>query len=686
MTSLQITEETVELMTDDQLKEFIPKYGDRVAVRSFIARKKKKPKKTEKMSLLEKLRLKLKRKHEDDDSNDDDVTPSTSELLSGPLTKNAMKPCRQVEIGLMLYDEKKQNYVQVRSRKGGGVRLIPLSKSDTKVDIITKAKEVFFNGEKNAFGEESKYEIDLMDFQEVILEEGITVRKILDVTKVQKLRFYLALRKKHHVEIPANIAPNSVNPISLNVSENVSETFLTQVQDAMIMGLSGSDINSSNNGPVSTFVSTSLNPDMISATTNVTGSTMDPGSSNFYIRSVPTDGAGSTVIDGYDQSLSMNNVVFEDSLGEVQFLAQEGNYFNYVVDGVEPHAQQSTSEKHPEMVIKLHRGHIFKELREFFSKPMDVCKLNLKVELYLPDGQKEIAEDTGGVMRDALSEFWSSFYDKCTVGHDVKIPLLRHDFTEIDWSAVGNIIVFGWLHHRYFPVKLSKIFMSNCLLGVETFSESKETLVEEFKSFVSQSERQTIQNALNGEFDQDEVIDVLGSHDCKVIPSEENFKRVVREIAHKTLIQEPCFIKDVWHETIKPHMSQMIDQDVFEIYKKLIPSARKVVDSLRFPEDMTSKQQEVSTHPKKFIRSLDDEKLQAFLRFCTGSDVMGVDASLQYHPIYVRFSSLTGIARRPVAHTCGRVLEIPVEYEDLLEFKSEFCEILKSAVWVMEIA
>lgn len=78
---------------------------------------------------------------------------------------------------------------------------------------------------------------------------------------------------------------------------------------------------------------------MISATTNVTGSTMDPGSSNFYIRSVPTDGAGSTVIDGYDQNLSMNNVVFKDSLGEVQFLAQEGNYFNYVVDGVEPHAQ-----------------------------------------------------------------------------------------------------------------------------------------------------------------------------------------------------------------------------------------------------------------------------------------------------------------------------------------------------------
>ena len=167
-------------------------------------------------------------------------------------------------------------------------------------------------------------------------------------------------------------------------------------------------------------------------------------------------------------------------------------------------------------------------------------------------------------MRDALSEFWTSFYDKCTVGHDVKIPLLRHDFTHVDWAAVGNIIVFGWLHHRYFPVKLSKILMSYCLLGVDTFAEQSQILIEEFKSFVCHSDRQTIQNALNGEFDKDEVEDVMGSHDCKVIPNEENFKRVAAEIAHKTLIQEPSFIKDVWHEAVKPHITQMVDKDVFE--------------------------------------------------------------------------------------------------------------------------
>lgn len=65
-----------------------------------------------------------------------------------------------------------------------------------------------------------------------------------------------------------------------------------------------------------------------------------------FAGSIPTDGAGSTVIDGYDQSLNMNNVVFEASLGEVQFLAREGNYFgqyNYVVLSVELHAQQPMS-------------------------------------------------------------------------------------------------------------------------------------------------------------------------------------------------------------------------------------------------------------------------------------------------------------------------------------------------------
>lgn len=115
---------------------------------------------------------------------------------------------------------------------------------------------------------------------------------------------------------------------------------------------------------------------------------------------------------------------------------------------------------------------------------MDESKRNLKVELYLPNDQKYITEDTEGVMRDALSEFWSQFYDKCTVRHDVKITFfctmtslkLSGKQQETIMSLVGSII----------DTFLPNISTSNLQLGVESFSESE-----------------IIPNALNGEFDQD---------------------------------------------------------------------------------------------------------------------------------------------------------------------------------------
>ena len=41
--------------------------------------------------------------------------------------------------------------------------------------------------------------------------------------------------------------------------------------------------------------------------------------------------------------------------------------------------------------------------------------------------------------------------------------------------------------------------------------------------------------------------------------------------------------------------------------------------------------------------------------------------------------------RRPVAHTCGCVLELATSFKDYIEFRSEFNAVLESKVWVMDI-
>ena len=55
----------------------------------------------------------------------------------------------------------------------------------------------------------------------------------------------------------------------------------------------------------------------------------------------------------------------------------------------------------------------------------------------------------------------------------------------------------------------------------------------------------------------------------------------------------------------------------------------------------------------QYIRGLDEIGLWKMLRFVTGSDVICVKE------IEVIFTSLEGLARGPIAHTCGPTLELP---------------------------
>ena len=64
------------------------------------------------------------------------------------------------------------------------------------------------------------------------------------------------------------------------------------------------------------------------------------------------------------------------------------------------------------------------------------------------------------------------------------------------------------------------------------------------------------------------------------------------------------------------------------------------------------------------------QELAAFLRFVTGSSVCFGKR------ITVSFNNLTGLARRPVVHTCDCLLDLPVSYSSYMEFTAEFKSIL----------
>ena len=73
--------------------------------------------------------------------------------------------------------------------------------------------------------------------------------------------------------------------------------------------------------------------------------------------------------------------------------------------------------------------------------------------------------------------------------------------------------------------------------------------------------------------------------------------------------------------------------------------------------------------------------VSAFLQFTTGASVL-----LPGRQIELSFTQLDGLVRRPIAHTCGLLLEIPSTYQCYNELVEEFSAILREkSAWSFEI-
>ncbi|XP_046582796.1 uncharacterized protein LOC124290148 [Haliotis rubra] len=334
--------------------------------------------------------------------------------------------------------------------------------------------------------------------------------------------------------------------------------------------------------------------------------------------------------------------------------------------------------------IRLHRGHVYEELMaKFRDESFNFSKDLFTLEMVLPNGETEIAEDNGGVVRDALTEFWKSFCDKCTLGNDCKVPFLRHDYSDADWKSIATVIFFGWSTQRYFPICLSKAFMSCAIYGMDIFSENKKNMISDFLSFLPEGESRILSAALKDDFDQEEVMDILGSHECRVVPTKENLEKILGEIAHKEVIQQPMYVKDCGFNQLTA-LGFDLNTSLETLYVSAKPNPRKVIKILSFPDEMSPVQSATSGFLTKYIRELNSDDLSKFLRFCTGSDLLLTTGNGENKPIFVRFNTLSGLSRRPVGHTCGQVLDVPEQYDSYIEFRAEFNSLLRSDIWIMD--
>lgn len=62
----------------------------------------------------------------------------------------------------------------------------------------------------------------------------------------------------------------------------------------------------------------------------------------------------------------------------------------------------------------------------------------LCITRFLPNGELEAGDGMDNVLRNNNSEFWDEFYQKCTLGTEINISFLRHDYGYLQWESISG--------------------------------------------------------------------------------------------------------------------------------------------------------------------------------------------------------------------------------------------------------
>ena len=181
-------------MTEDELREYIPTYGDRVAALAFARTCTGKEENLRKETVLESLRKKLDCKR---------GKKCHKNLLGNT---NAKREMRRIELGWLDFDNKIRDFRQVRTQSGGGTRSLNIPVSASQEDVIEVGKNLFFPDGRSKKGLVGNFDFVLKDFQANDVKED-TIEDMYTACRLKMLRVYLCSRSKY-----LKLSPNSSAP------------------------------------------------------------------------------------------------------------------------------------------------------------------------------------------------------------------------------------------------------------------------------------------------------------------------------------------------------------------------------------------------------------------------------------------------------------------------------------------
>ena len=200
--------------------------------------------------------------------------------------------------------------------------------------------------------------------------------------------------------------------------------------------------------------------------------------------------------------------------------------------------------------------------------------LQQTIEWRLIDDHAREEEGVGaGVQRDILATVFCSY----TLGDVEKVPCIRHDLQTSQWEAICRVLTYGFKYCSYIAVGLSPAFLVSCLYGEDHVDE--EELLASFSNYITSDGCEALQMSLSDNPDcQDcDLIDFLSTCKCFRLPTAQNIRKIILELAHQELLQRPRYIAECWAPvvaTLKTHECFYSVKKMRELYSDLNRSYR----------------------------------------------------------------------------------------------------------------
>lgn len=295
----------------------------------------------------------------------------------------------------------------------------------------------------------------------------------------------------------------------------------------------------------------------------------------------------------------------------------------------------------------------------------------------------ERAIDLGGVTRDMYSAFFDEAYQRFFDGCTLLTPAIHPNINFSTLPLFGTILSHSYLASGMLPVRVAFPCLAHCLLGhVEL---SNEVFFDSLINSLSLHDATVLRSAFS-EADagvttfkretESGLLELASRYESRMIPRPTTVRDIFLQIAKYTFIHKPAASITAINSGIPiEHTSfwkTLGVERLHRLYRVKSVSPAKVIKMVDEAEALDRNQEKVISYLKQYIGSLNSEDLQRFLRFVTGTSCIT-------KKIGITFNTLSGAARRPIAHTCELSLELSSTYSTYIEFARELRSVVSTS-------